>query len=1287
MKRSTLIRLIAIVLVISMVAAPVSAAGMNAAANESNGLGGLIEIIIEIIRNIFDGWFGQDDSAETVEPAAPADPGTSTEPGAAAPGETAPEAENAVYEQNQSEGGQNADVDLSATGNTPVTMGNVSMGLNALGTVSNAETETVNVNCGFINWVDGGQYYIQNARAAKSVSGASYLKGATDGITGVALENATLWTLHIVDETNFQLSTEIDGTTYYMAIASTGDDGESLTTTPTNLTITFCNDTTDYVDGDGNQLQICGVKYLNQKGSTGIVYRGENSAHDSGSAMWFYLVQNGTTSKVIVAATDDSRDIPVSVLTATCENNQSSDTPDHVLDSDESTLWHTVHQDSDRSTHWIQFELSESYTVDGLRYLPRQSANNGIITDYKILVSNDGENFTEVDSGTWAGDSAWKIAQFEGQNVKYVRLKAENALPTSGNKFASAAEIRLTGVKNEDPEVPEVPEGDSDAHTGLTWQQVKDGTYYADAACTNQVTVNAISEGNNGYIPVTVIASDSATHEFTEYADGTYYYLNGNTYERISSIISSRLGSTSWYVYTDATDANGTYHYVTGETLTIYRASAITGYTLTDANGQTLATLNGTDLTTPVGVTLYTPKVEEPEGPTVVYFPVTMYNYEGRDINASTDALDDDLTVREGFYFSDGGSELGSLVSETVFNTSAFVEGQYYIQNLRAKENGVNGSWLTASTTDSGTPMIFGETKENATLWTLVIEDGAYYLTCQIDGETYYMIVGTDGDTDGYTTTKTPVTLSGYSHNATAVQISQNGYYLSQWNATSQYYGAVNTNNGYGNGMLFYPVDSDEPIAGSVTKTTSGYERWNWWNNDQIYTGLVESQLVDDQIVFTVPEGGVFNDNDTVKEIYEYVGLPFVLKEYTAEDNAGKLGIYYSFDSDENGVYFKGAPQSGTGPEDDQMHKLYFEAGNPQLMFEPVGDKSTNGWFPYNQRHSSTYENDGVTYGRYPEGIDHHFGMRADLPFAMTPNGRIKSTDDESAPITFTFSGDDDVWVFIDGHLVIDLGGIHNRLDVTIDFANNTIIYSEENAQDNDNNTGSYNDPSFKVTQQLFTKDGVTGVIPMSREAFALDPDHEMQVFYLERGKGTSNSRIEFNLPMSDTVIVTKDASKSWSEDDEKADLAVNPDDDNAGISELTATEQEIINKLDFGFTLYKKTADDESFAPVANTNFYLIGRGVEGTVIGHTDANGHFYLKNGQSAKFITDLPTEGVTYYVVEDQVPDGFVAPDFKFAGEAAYNYTYTDPTNGSPGVRTMRKRILLLILMTIMRASLN
>ena len=148
--------------------------------------------------------------------------------------------------------------------------------------------------------------------------------------------------------------------------------------------------------------------------------------------------------------------IPIPVLTATAgdwqKGYEATEGPaELVLDDDFSTIWHTDWYGTSRENHWIQFELSESYIVDGLRIKPRQGGgSNGIITEYDIQVSNDGENFTSVASGNWEADRNWKEVKFDGQNVKYVRLVALDGVTDQAYVFASAAEIRLTGEKFDD---------------------------------------------------------------------------------------------------------------------------------------------------------------------------------------------------------------------------------------------------------------------------------------------------------------------------------------------------------------------------------------------------------------------------------------------------------------------------------------------------------------------------------------------------------------------------------------------------------------------------------------------------------------------------------------------------------------------------------------------------------------------------------------------------------------------------------------------------------------------
>ena len=180
--------------------------------------------------------------------------------------------------------------------------------------------------------------------------------------------------------------------------------------------------------------------------------------------------------------------VPIPVLTATAGDWQTgyeaTEGPaELVLVDDFSTIWHTDWHGTSRENHWIQFELSEAYIVDGLRLKPRSGGGtNGIITKYDIQVSNDGVTFTSVASGNWAGDSTWKVVEFEGQSVKFVRLVALDGITDQAYVFASAAEIRLTGYKSGETPVCE--------HKNTETRNAKDATcteagYTGDTYCAD----------------------------------------------------------------------------------------------------------------------------------------------------------------------------------------------------------------------------------------------------------------------------------------------------------------------------------------------------------------------------------------------------------------------------------------------------------------------------------------------------------------------------------------------------------------------------------------------------------------------------------------------------------------------------------------------------------------------------------------------------------------------------------------------------------------------------------
>lgn len=150
---------------------------------------------------------------------------------------------------------------------------------------------------------------------------------------------------------------------------------------------------------------------------------------------------------------DDSRDIALSALTVSAGSEQpGSGSAFYAMDNDLDTIWHTSWSGAAIDSQNITFALNRPGTVDGIRYLPRQSGTNGKIIGYKVLVSTDnGQNFLEVASGSFTAESSWQRATFEPvSGVTHVRLQSTSTLGDTPNKYSSAAEIRITGELSPD---------------------------------------------------------------------------------------------------------------------------------------------------------------------------------------------------------------------------------------------------------------------------------------------------------------------------------------------------------------------------------------------------------------------------------------------------------------------------------------------------------------------------------------------------------------------------------------------------------------------------------------------------------------------------------------------------------------------------------------------------------------------------------------------------------------------------------------------------------------------
>lgn len=410
---------------------------------------------------------------------------------------------------------------------------------------------------------------------------------------------------------------------------------------------------------------------------------------------------------------------------------------------------------------------------------------------------------------------------------------------------------------------------------------------------------------------------------------------------------------------------------------------------------------------------------------------------------------------------------------------------------------------------------------------------------------------------------------------------------------------------------------------------TQAYAKWNYWGGNvhytgnYIYSGLVEKNLDNsNNIVFTNTDPGLFRSDDTTnsygKEIYTNVGLPF---QYDKSKNE------YTFNSNEMSAHFTDKAKSNTN--------LTYDA-SPQTIkdLDAQGKNSKASWLPFDKE--TSIATDDATY---------HFGMQAVIPFSMTSNGRLNPANDKSDAITFDFSGDDDVWVFVDGKLVLDIGGIHNEMAGTMNFATNEwqVLKSADNTCND--TVGDMN--GQKMSGKLFNENGEKGVLDTNRETFAATTSHTLTVFYLERGAGASNCKIKFNLPMEDSVSVKKIVSDTDSKGDK-----------------ISSDSQTNLNNHEFAFKLFKNDK------PLANTNYIILDESNQPIDTATTAKDGTFKLKNKQTAKFVGQIPKDGNTYYVQEVK-EDGWQTPSSSYTAIAANGSKEKQAADGATSAKVLIK----------------
>ena len=230
------------------------------------------------------------------------------------------------------------------------------------------------------------------------------------------------------------------------------------------------------------------------------------------------------------------------------------------------------------------------------------------------------------------------------------------------------------------------------------------------------------------------------------------------------------------------------------------------------------------------------------------------------------------------------------------------------------------------------------------------------------------------------------------------------------------------------------------------------------------------------------------NKKQNGKAVYNNVQGLFQLKDgyYVYDSYGSKEGNYAVYNSttnsfdvyDKAGVYKESVSEENRGQffPFDSAKKVFTESGK---NLSPIGIKDG--------------ENDK---------LNHHFGMSMTTEFVQPANGKTNKNED----MIFEFSGDDDVWVYIDGVLVGDLGGIHEKATLDINFATGEVKVGHI-----DGANGTEREIEKTTIKAKFDAAGAD-TTNFSGDTFNSSTKHKLSFFYLERGAGASNMSLKFNL-------------------------------------------------------------------------------------------------------------------------------------------------------------------------------
>ena len=255
---------------------------------------------------------------------------------------------------------------------------------------------------------------------------------------------------------------------------------------------------------------------------------------------------------------------------------------------------------------------------------------------------------------------------------------------------------------------------------------------------------------------------------------------------------------------------------------------------------------------------------------------------------------------------------------------------------------------------------------------------------------------------------------------------------------------------------------------------------------------------------------GKNSKNAVLGSVYENVAFPFTQQK----DPYYKDVDYYTFDSSETSVYYR-KDANGEGYLEDVGKDSKSMNVNSSSATSDIS--TTYGYFPFNEDSAS----------RNAKTYDYGFGTKLEFQFKLNANGDVDSSSTHAtngkAPTIFKFSGDDDVWVFIDGKLVLDLGGSHGQVQGAINFSSD-LSGTAQYPSPVKGETVRANVPANSIwVSGTKATAGTSTPYDLSSLNLQDGKKHTLTLYYMERGMWESNMMIQFNMSIEKTLTVKKD--------------------------------------------------------------------------------------------------------------------------------------------------------------------